>query len=384
MKKIITKTIILSIMLVSYIQTSSAMNFDDVPQGFWAYREIDKLTNEKIISGYADNTYRPNELVTRAEYAVILIKALAQENLPIETIYTFDDLDVNHWAYKYVQQALNLDILKPSSDGKFYPNDYVTRSDVITFLVNILKTEQISKKDAIMTLQNTYMDFEDIPDWFKVTAGKAEVINVIAKEPPRQNYLDCDKYVTRAQMAVFIANMKRETDSYLAQKIKEEQSPKIAEGIIIENVISQGDVVTLPERTVLPIMIVGQLSTKDTKAGEMFQAKFVNNIVDYQHHLLLSKDIVLVGKVLESIESRNFVRNGEMIFELSAVNNKNLYTKILAVAEYEAGVVESNKIKKAAKTIIKGREFTVKDGQILYIRLFKPIRVNIVTQEVLD
>ena len=40
--------------------------------------------------------------------------------------------------------------------------------------------------------------------------------------------------------------------------------------------------------------------------------------------------------------------------------------------------------KKAVKSITKGRDFTVKDGQILYIRLFRPLRVNIVTGEVFD
>ncbi len=379
------KKLIYAIAVFLFITNSAMpMEFEDIPQGFWAYGQIDKLTDENIISGYEDNTFRPQNFVTRAEYAAMVIKTIKQENLQIETMYTFEDIDNSHWAWNYVIRAVNLDIIKPVSDSYFYPDDYVTRSEIITFLVNILKSEDITKKEAIIALQNAYNDFDEVPDWFKVTAGKAEVLNVIAKEPPREYYLDCDKYVSRAQMAVFLYNLKEKTESYIEEKIKEEKSPKKGEGIVIENVTAVDDVVTLPARTVLPIMITGQLSTEDTSPGEMFQARFANNIVDYEHNILLSKDIILVGKVLDSTKAVNFVRNGELIFELSAANKNNNFTRILGVAEYQAYLTESNKIKKTVKTVIKGRDFTAKDGQILYIKLFKPIRVNIVTGEVLD
>ncbi len=382
MRKNLIRILLLFLMLMP-IQVY-ALEFADIKHGFWAYKEIDFLTDEGIISGYPDNEYLPQKLVTRAEYAAMVIKTIGQENIPIETMYTFEDIDNSHWAWGYILRALNLDILKPSSDSYFYPDDYITRSEVITFLVNILKSEDISKKDAIIALQNSFDDFDDIPDWFKVTAGKAEILNVIAKEPPRERYLDYDKYVNRAQMAVFLARLKQITDGYIQERIKAEKSPKIGEGIIVENVHRIDDVVTLPANTILPIMIIGQISSEDAEPGQMFQARFANNIVDYEHHILLSKDIILIGKILDTTKAINFVRNGEMIFELSATNNNKRFTRILGVAEYEAALVESNKVKKVAKNIIKGRDFIAKDGQILYIKLFKPMRVNIVTGEVLD
>ena len=83
-------------------------------------------------------------------------------------------------------------------DFLFYPNDFVTRAEIITFLVNILKSEGITKKEALVALQNNYSDFDEIPDWFKVTAGKAEVLGVIAKEPPNENQLNYDGFISRA------------------------------------------------------------------------------------------------------------------------------------------------------------------------------------------
>ena len=379
MKKFIS---ILAIILYASC-SASAMSFVDVPHGFWAYREINKLTDDGIVSGVSNEYYNPNKLVTRTEFAVMVIKALGQENMLINDMYTFEDLPKSHWAWPYVVRAVDLDILK-SSDGYFYPNDYVSRSEIITFLVNILKTEHITKKEAIVALQNTYIDFDDIPDWFKVTAGKAEVINVIAKEPPREQYLDYDSYVTRAQMAVFLYNLKRELFSYIEKQRLIELSPKIGEGIVIENIITNGDVVTIPKYTVLPITIIGQLDAEEVEPGQMFQARFVNNIVNNYHHILLSKDTVLVGKVLNTVKSKNFVRNGGLLFELSATNKDGNYTRMLAAAEYNADPLGAGKARKFANKIIKGRDFVIKDGETLYIRLYKSMRVNIITGEILD
>ncbi len=383
MRKNIIKIIILFSFMISVLRVE-ALKFSDIEHGFWAYKEIDSLTNMGIITGYPNDKYLPQKLVTRAEYASMVIKTIGQENIPIETMYSFEDVDNNHWAWNYILRAVNLDILKPVNNSYFYPDDYITRSEVITFLVNILKSEDITKKEAIIALQNSFDDFDEIPDWFKVTAGKAEVLNVIAKEPPRERYLDYDKYVNRAQMAVFLARLKQITDGYIQERIKAEKSPKKGEGIIVENVQRIDDVVTLPANTILPIMVIGQLSSEDVVPGQMFQARFVNNIVDYEHHILLSKDIILVGKVLDATKAINFIRNGDIVFELSATNNNKNFTRILGLAEYEATIVESNKVKKVAKNIIKGRDFVAKDGQILYVKLFKPMRVNIVTGEVLD
>ena len=98
----------------------------------------------------------------------------------------------------------------------------------------------------------------------------------------------------------------------------------------------------------------------------------------------MSKDIILIGKILDTTESKYFLRNGELIFELSAVNNKNFLTRIFGAAECETEIVEANKIKKVIRTIIKGKDFKVNDGQILYVKLYKPIKVNIVTGEVVN
>lgn len=380
------KIFLFAILMIFISCDAQAKQFSDVPAGYWDIQAVDRITEQGIMNGITEKYFMPERYVTRAEYATSIIKAIKQENIQVQNAYAFDDIDNKHWAWKYVIRALDLEIIKPVSDSYFYPNDFVTRSEMITFLVNILKSEDITKKEALTALQNEYADYDDIPDWFKVTAGKAEVLGVIAKEPPREHYLDYDGYVTRAQFAYFLDKLKEITEGYVKEKHLAEISPKTVEegGIIVDNVLIEDDVVTLPVRTILPVIISGQLKSGQTKAGTMFQARFADNIVDDEKHLLLSKNIVLIGKVLSSEHSLPFVKNGSLIFELSATNKDGNLTRIQGVADCEPPVTESMRLTRAAASIVKGKNFVGKDGQILYIRLYKPMRINIVTGDILD
>ncbi len=385
--KIIIKKNILFIIFLLFCSALSveAKHFKDVPAGFWDIQEIDRITNSGIMEGISNDYFMPKRYITRAEYAVSIIKTIKQENIQVQNAYAFDDINNSHPAWQYIIRALDLDILKPA-DRFFYPNDFITRTEMLTFLVNILKSEHITKKEALVALQNNYADYDDIPDWFKVTAGKAEVLGVIAKEPPRENYLDYDAYVTRAQFAYFLDRLKEITEGYIKEKYIEEISPKIVEegGIIIENTIRKDDIVTLPVKTVLPVIISGQLKSGQTKPGTMFQAKFADNIVDEENHLLLSKNIILIGKVLSSERSLPFIKNGSIFFELSSANKDGNFTRIQGLADCIPPVTESNKITRTAASIVKGKNFIAKDSQILYVRLYKPMRINIVTGDILD
>ena len=379
------KSILLLILSMMFAMNNSyAKEFSDIDKSFWAYPAIDKVTNEQYMDGYEGNIFRPSEYVTRADYSEMMIKVLHREDMHIETMYSFEDISNQHPQWKYVLKAINLDILQPADDGHFYPNDYVTRAEMITFLTTILKTEDITKKDAIIALQNYYLDFDDIPDWLKVTAGKAEVLGVIAKEPPRHQYLDHDKYITRAQMAVFLANFVKNIDIYIDEANKVVTTPRIADGLVIENLIHNGDIVTIPARASLPIMVLGRINSDQSEAGEMFKAKFVDNIVDKYNHLLLPKDTLLIGKIVHTTKSKKFFRNGELIFELSAMNNDELFTRIMAYAECETVNHEDSKIKRISHNVIKGKEFDAMEGQTLYVKLINPIKVNIVTGDIFE
>jgi len=77
----IKKTLILGMVFLLMFSTLSfeadaASKFKDVPQNHWAYAAITELTDSKIISGYTDGTFKPNAPVTRAQSAILIVRAL--------------------------------------------------------------------------------------------------------------------------------------------------------------------------------------------------------------------------------------------------------------------------------------------------------------------
>ena len=372
MKKIL---FLISVLIFNCSICALAAEYEDVPPSYWDYKEINEITDAGIMESNSQNYFNPKQYITRSEYAKGIIKTIKQENMTVENAYSFDDFNNQNPYWQYVISALDLDIVKPVSSSNFAPDDFVTRTEIITFLVNILKSEDITKKQAMTALQNTYSDFDDIPDWFKVTAGKAEVLGVIAKEPPRQNYLDCDKYITRAQFAYFLYKLKEITEGYEKEKELEMNSPKIVEegGIVINNTLQNENIVTIPNHSILPIEILKSVKSGYTPAGRAIRAKFADNIIDEQKQLLLSKNILLSGKILSSEKSIPLIKNGKVILEITSANQNDITTKIQGLAECEP---QANHIK--------GKNCILKVGQIVYMRLYKQIKVNIITGEIIE
>ena len=80
--------------------TVSTSRFSDVPRDFWAYPYIEYLATQGIISGYADNTFRPNNNITRGQVAKMI--TLAQGWTPLNPpTPTFIDVPPAHPFYQF-------------------------------------------------------------------------------------------------------------------------------------------------------------------------------------------------------------------------------------------------------------------------------------------
>ncbi|MCX8094914.1 MAG: S-layer homology domain-containing protein [Caldisericia bacterium] len=78
--------------------------FKDIPSSYWAKGIIGGVYKSGIISGYKDKTFKGEKSVTRAEFLVMLLKAIGREG-NLGEINKFKDLDKNHWAYKYILES---------------------------------------------------------------------------------------------------------------------------------------------------------------------------------------------------------------------------------------------------------------------------------------
>lgn len=103
---VIALTMLISAMNVNVF--ASNIEFSDTT-GHWAENTINKWADKGIISGYPDETFKPDNPVTRAELAKIL--TLAFDLQPSEFVYSDRDLSEDAWYYNYLLCA-----------GKYIPN----------------------------------------------------------------------------------------------------------------------------------------------------------------------------------------------------------------------------------------------------------------------
>lgn len=127
---------------------SVTLPFTDI-DGHWSYENIEILYKKNIITGYKDNTFRPNNKLTRGEFVVMLARIL-----PGEEGHTIDFSDVSEsdWYAKAVAEAVCAGVVQ-GADGKFMPNSPITREQLAVMIYRALapdkaETENLNFADA--------------------------------------------------------------------------------------------------------------------------------------------------------------------------------------------------------------------------------------------
>lgn len=100
-------------------------------QGHWAEASINQLIGSHAISGYPDNTFRPENTITRAEFATILMKAF--NFAPKANVVVFFDT-YKHWAKDAISNATAYGIVSGYDLMSFGPEDKVTREQMAVMI----------------------------------------------------------------------------------------------------------------------------------------------------------------------------------------------------------------------------------------------------------
>lgn len=104
---------------------------------------VTRLQALGVINGYPDGTFGPNDSITRAQFAAIVVRSLGYESLAATAagVTKFSDVAANYWGAGYINLAVSLNIIKGYGDGKFGPEDKVTFDQAVTMIVRALGQE---------------------------------------------------------------------------------------------------------------------------------------------------------------------------------------------------------------------------------------------------
>jgi S-layer homology domain len=127
--------------------------------GNWAEPFIRILVANGIVKGYPDGTFKPNQLVTRAEFAALVNKAFSLS--PSRTAKPFKDVPPNYWAAEVIQKAYQSGFLAGYANNQFAPNQNILRIESLVSLINGSKLEPTAK----LELDGVFADAAQIPSY---------------------------------------------------------------------------------------------------------------------------------------------------------------------------------------------------------------------------
>lgn len=137
-KKLLSIVLVIAMML-SMFSFAGAAIFPDVSGSTEA--AVTRLAGLGILAGYPDGTFKPENNITRAEFAKIAILAMGLEttaNMLVNVPTKFSDAPAGQWYTGYVNLAASLNVLKGYPDGKFKPNANISEAEAITIILRLL------------------------------------------------------------------------------------------------------------------------------------------------------------------------------------------------------------------------------------------------------
>ncbi len=135
----------------------------DVHAGDWYADTVGYAVQKGIVSGYPDGTFKPNQAITRAEFASI---ASRFAELTEEKDLTFSDLNASHWGYKAIRLAASNGWISGYPDNTFRPEQAITRAEVTSISNRMLNRS--ADLDWINAHHDAVIHFSDVSagDWF--------------------------------------------------------------------------------------------------------------------------------------------------------------------------------------------------------------------------
>nr|WP_260405705.1 S-layer homology domain-containing protein [Paenibacillus sp. 598K] len=166
--------------------------------GHWAEAAIRKAAAAGIVKGYEDDTFRPGNTVTRAEFAVMLMNATGKQGAAA-TLDFADRASIPSWAASAVAAAVDAGVVSGYPDGTFRPNANITRMEMAAMIAASLELDTSSGSAT------SFADNADIPAWAKGSIKAVSDAGIVQGRPG--NLFAPRATATRADSITMIMNM---------------------------------------------------------------------------------------------------------------------------------------------------------------------------------
>ncbi len=169
--------------------------------GNWAEPFIRVLTDKGIIAGYKDGTFRPDQPVTRAEFAALIRRAFPDAP-EVNSKKTFRDVPPGYWAAEAIAKASSIGFLAGDPGGTFRPADNIKRIESLVSLVNGTK---LQPNGTVANIDELFADTPQVPVFGRnaLVAAAQRCVAVSVSYPDGRNFNPTGE-ATRADVAAFL------------------------------------------------------------------------------------------------------------------------------------------------------------------------------------
>lgn len=281
--------------LVTPTASLAQTSFSDVSSNYWAAEFIQELAQRGVIAGFPDGSFRPDDAVTRAQFAAMIRKAF-QKSAERQAV-RFYDVPSNYWGYSAIQEAYTTGFLSGYPGNRFEPNQNIPRQQVLVSLANGL---DYGTNRSVESTLGYYNDSDEISSYARSPIAAATEKQLVVNYP-NVKFLKPQSIATRAQVAAFIYQALVSTNQVSAIN-----SPYIV--ALGASTPSQPVAVTIPEGTVIPVKYDKAekiLVTKDETAP--LTLTVAQNVVTDRGTLVIPAGSQVVGKLKPAQGGSQFV-----------------------------------------------------------------------------
>ncbi|MBW7452968.1 S-layer homology domain-containing protein, partial [Paenibacillus sepulcri] len=147
--------------------------FLDVPSGHWANRAVKVLSARHIVNGMTENAFKPNQQITRADFAVLLANVLG---LKPEQQTSFTDVDPGSYYAGAVAALFEAKLISGRGDNQFDPTATITREEMILLIVHAF---EFKTGTALDTGSESFADSSSISVWAQDAVSAAKQAGLI-------------------------------------------------------------------------------------------------------------------------------------------------------------------------------------------------------------
>ena len=192
-----------------YMVVYNPVEFPDV-EDHWAQDAINDMGSRMVVFGDEDGNYNPDNNITRAEFAAVVVRALGLA--PGTDARSFSDVNSTDWYSGYIEVAASYGFITGYSDGTFGPNDKITREQAIVIIARALEITGLNAGIAGSEVDGQLDSFRDKSDIFDYAkAGVAVCVKTRIITGRDDETIAPKALITRAEAATIIERLLQES-----------------------------------------------------------------------------------------------------------------------------------------------------------------------------